>query len=84
MTSPLHVLVDGERWDKYFANYEHDGKTYSFNFYARNDAEAEETLRAIRTTAVESFKIEGEIPASVPCSGLIARGFCFIANLFKL
>jgi hypothetical protein len=77
------VWIDGERWNKYSADFRYNDKTYAFDFFARNPAEAEEMLRAIRTTAVECHEIHGEISANVPGSGLFVRAICAARNLFS-
>jgi hypothetical protein len=83
MKEPIAVTVNGERWYKFFAPFTHADRIYSFNFYARNRAEAEEMLRAIRTTAVECHQIQGEIPASIPGIGLLVRAWCAARNFFS-
>lgn len=76
------VIVNGERWNKFFADYHYADATYSFEFYARSKHEAVDILRAIRTTAVECHEIEGEIACDVPCAGLFVKLYCAIRNLF--
>ncbi len=54
----LRVVVNGERWHLYSPEYHYGDSTFSFYFYARNRAEAEDMLSAIRETA---WLPEGEI-----------------------
>lgn len=81
MNEPIAVMVAGERWFKYFADFTYANKTYSFVFYARNQTEAEEMLRAIRTTAIAGNKIEAEISAEVPGAGIFVKLLCWFRNL---
>lgn len=83
MTPPF-VVHDGQCWFKFSAEFEYDGKKYVFDFHARCQSEADEMLRAIRTTAVECHQIMGEIPARQPMSGLRVRWSCWWRNMLGI
>lgn len=78
----IYVTVNNEKWFKYFADFQHDGKTFSFDFYARDNDEAIEMLRSIRTTAIECNQISGEIPA-YPGVGIWIKTLCWWRNLLS-
>lgn len=77
------VTIDGEVWHKYFAYYKFEGHTFSFDFYARSDEEAEGRLRAIRQQATECHRIRGELSADSPAAGLRVRWACWWRNLIR-
>lgn len=79
----MHVVVDGDKWFNFEADYQHDGRRYSFNFFARSNEEAVEVLRAIRTTSVECKQISAIIPDG-PGVGLWVRFIVGVRNLFGL
>lgn len=75
-----NVVIRGETWWKFFADFHHEGTRYCFDFYARSQEEADAMLRAIRTTAIECHQIQGEVSA-VPLAGWYVRAYCFLRNL---
>lgn len=82
-TDHKFVMHSGERWYLFAADYQHDGRTFSFEFYARSADEATDRLRSIRTTCVEFHQIYAQIPAGIPLAKWYARAFCWIRNLFS-
>lgn len=77
---PLRLEQDGETWHLYDIEYQHEGKSFCFDIYARNDPEAASMLRSIRTTAVEANRILGRFTG--PAGGLWVRLSCWVRNLF--
>lgn len=53
------VEVDGEKWFLYTAEFRLSEKVFSFNFYARSDDEAMNSLAAIKETAELKGRIVG-------------------------
>lgn len=42
---------NGERWQVFIVTYCHDGRQYSFEFYAKSATEAEARIDSMRKTA---------------------------------
>lgn len=75
---------DNENWPTFGAEYRaSDGGTYSFQFFARDHADAERRLRAIRGNAEIIGELKGTIPAGVPGAGMWVRLRCWWGNLFR-
>lgn len=77
-----HVVIQGVKWYKFFTSYQHEGSTFTVDFFATSQQDAEERLRSIRTTAVEAQQISMTIPAAVPGSGIFVKLFCAWRNLW--
>ena len=63
------VMPDGSTWYKFSADYRFPegscvgGGTFSISLWARNQAEAEARIQAIRDTLSEPIQVFDEIPA---------------------
>lgn len=75
--------MNTDRWLTFGAEYRHpDGKTYTFQFLARDHDDARVRLRAIRGNAELLGELVSTVPAWVPGAGLWARLRCWWGNLF--
>jgi len=55
------TMPDGGIWFKYSTYYDFDGKTYSMDFWAENDSDAENRISAMK----ETMKLEGRQLGSI-------------------
>lgn len=76
-----HVKIDGEKWYQRSVEYQHEGRPFSFDIYARTDEEATEMLRSIRTTAVSHNRIMASGKCWPGCMILLSL-VCRIRNFF--
>jgi hypothetical protein len=70
-----NVVVDGERWFRFFSNFQYAGKTYSFDFFARNQEEAEEMLAASELPPLSATKSRAKSRPMCP-----ALGYSFVPS----
>ena len=78
----MYVVIEGERWYKYFIQYRCDNGSWSCDIWARDEAEAKRHLLAIGGNGEINGPVHGSFAAG-PGVGLYVRAQVWFRNLLS-